>query len=173
MRDVKAPSLGPVPEPTGEHGADFEGFMSSSGGRLRQAFVARYGVEIGNEVANEAFVVAWERWSDVSNMGNPTGYLYRVGQSAARPYWRRRRTELAFPIGDGFVGHAGADVDVELFAALARLSAEQRTAVLLVHGHRYTYAEVSDVLGLPVTSVTNHVHRGMRRLRRLLGAHDG
>jgi hypothetical protein len=36
--------------------------MSSSGRRLRQAFVARYGVEIGNEVANEAFVVAWERW---------------------------------------------------------------------------------------------------------------
>jgi hypothetical protein len=73
----------------------------------------------------------------------------------------------------GLVGHAGVDVDVELFAALARLSAEQRTAVLLVHGHRYTYAEVSDVLGLPVTSVTNHVHRGMRRLRRLLGVHDG
>ncbi len=59
-------------------------------------------------------------------------------------------------------------VDVDLQRALMRLKPEQRVAILLVHAHGHTYAEAAQLLGLPVTSVTNHIQRGLVRLRRLM-----
>ncbi len=38
-------------------------------------------------------------------------------------------------------------------------------AVLLVHAHGWSYAEVADVLDIRVSAVRNHVHRGLTKLR--------
>ena len=46
-------------------------------------------------------------------------------------------------------------------------------AVLLVHAHGHTYEEAAAVLGVPVTTVRNHLHRGLARLRATLGVTDG
>jgi RNA polymerase sigma-70 factor (ECF subfamily) len=61
-------------------------------------------------------------------------------------------------------------VDAEMFDVLARLSPRQRVSVLLVHAYDWTYPEVAEVLGIKVSAVTNHVHRGTKKLRRML--HD-
>lgn len=60
--------------------------------------------------------------------------------------------------------------DTELFEALSRLKDAQRVAVVLVHCYAHSYREVADLLGIGEAAVTNHVHRGLRRLRSLLGA---
>lgn len=59
--------------------------------RLRQVFVARYGWERGIEVWRDVVTYAWQHRERLSTMANPTGYLYRVGQSAARRYGRMSR----------------------------------------------------------------------------------
>ncbi len=139
----------------------FERFVAGDGQRLRRALVARYGPEIGAEVAGDAFARAWQDWSRVAGMENPAGYLYRVAQSAARRYrrWARRPS---FPPEYG-----GEDRLVEpgLAKALARLRPDQRVAVVLVHGYGCRYAEVAELTGTTVGAVRNHVHRGMARLR--------
>ena len=96
----------------------------------------------------------------------PVGYLYRVGQSAARRYWRSRRGVVFADVEDR--GELDR-YDDGLFDALGGLNHEQRVAVLLVHGYGYSYADVADVLGVSVTAVTNHVHRGPGSFRKKLG----
>jgi len=122
-------------------------------------------VEAGSEAFADAMAYAWEHRERLSEMKNPLGYLYKVGLSSARPHlrWRRRSVLL-----DTDLMQEGSEHDIDLIDAFARLSAAQRVAVVMVHGYGATYAEVAEVLGISVAAVTNHVHRGLRRLRESL-----
>ena len=53
--------------------------------------------------------------------------------------------------------------------ALERLSHRQRTAVILVYSFDWTHEEVADVMGVSVSTVRNHLRRGMEKLRSALG----
>lgn len=128
---------------------------------LRRALIARYGVEVGVEATRDAVAWAWEHPGEVMAAQNPAGLLYRVGQSSSRRY-RRWRSAPVLP-SERVVGLP--DHEPGLDDALARLGPAQRAAVLLVHGYRYSYAEVAGLLGVPVSTVRNHVHRGLKRLR--------
>jgi RNA polymerase sigma-70 factor (ECF subfamily) len=142
---------------------DFESFVGVVWQRLGRALVAQHGVELGNDLCAEVLAFAWEHWPRVREMDNPFGYLYRVAQSAARPYrrWHRRMVLLDRWSEPAVVG---AEPD-EIFISLARLSEPQRVCVLLAHAYGWRYAEVAELLGVSVAAVTNHVHRGMVKLR--------
>jgi len=136
---------------------------------VRRALVARNGLDVGSDAASEAMAWAVQHLDRVSTMSNPAGYLYRVGQTAARRQrrWTRRQPSLGFePLTDD----TAVDFDGALFDALARLKRDQRVAVVLVHSYDYSYSEVADVLEISEAAVTNHVHRGLARLRSVLGA---
>jgi len=142
----------------------FERLATPIAVRVRRALVAAYGVEIGSEATADALAYAWEHWEKVQTMKNPAGHLYRVGQSAARKYRPRRPVALpSVPADDEW-----ADVRPELPGALARLSPRQRAAVVLVHAHGETYADAAAALGMSVSTLRNHLNRGMSRLRSLL-----
>lgn len=151
---------------------DFDGFVRDASRRLRRALVARYGVDLGTEAAADAIAHAWEHREKLALTTNPLGYLYRVGQSSVRRYTRRRR-QIDLPPESAADSYDVEHGDVGLPDALAGLKHDQRVAVVLVHAHGYSYAEVADVLNVPVSTVRNHVHRGMIRLRdQLERRHD-
>ena len=142
---------------------DFETFARRHGPDLRRVLVARYGLEVGVEAAADALAYAWERWERVGAMANPTGYLVRVGQSAARRYRRR-------PVGlPAAAPSAPASFDPRLPRALERLSARQRSAVILICVHDWTYPAAAAALGVSESTLRNHVRRGLESLRRELG----
>jgi RNA polymerase sigma factor (sigma-70 family) len=145
--------------------AEFAAFATTGGARLRRVLIAHYGVELGAEAAADALRYGWEHWDRVGPMINPVGYLYRVAQSSVRRQRRWHRT-TSFPSRDD--SYVDRTVDAELFDVLARLSAAQRVCVLLVHAYDWTYPEVAETLAISVAAVTNHVHRGTEKLRRLL-----
>jgi DNA-directed RNA polymerase specialized sigma24 family protein len=135
----------------------FGEFVERTEPRLRRAFVAAYGPERGREATAEAFAYAWEHWESVSAMHNAPGYLYRVGQSRTR----QRRSRPLF-VRDGVTEPW---YEPNLAAALERLTEPQRIAVVLVHGFGWTMREVAECTGIAVTSVQNHLGRGLRKLR--------
>jgi DNA-directed RNA polymerase specialized sigma24 family protein len=143
----------------------FDEFIADARVRLRRALVARYGVQLGVEACAEAIAWAWANRDRVLTMANPVGYLYRVGQTAVRSETRFHHAPL-FPheIGDDELSIP----DPGLHEALDRLTPDQRAAVMLVHAHGYRYAEAADLLDIPVSTLKNHLHRGSRRLRKLL-----
>lgn len=153
--------------------ADFRRFATETGARVERALVAAYGIEVGTEAAAEALAVAWERWEYVTGLGNPAGFLYRVGQSRARPHLRWARRTGTFPSSYRVPAAESAEVDAaavaELFAALARLTRNQRVAVVLVRMYGFSYGEAAAVMSVSEAAVTNHIHRGMALLRQLMG----
>ncbi|MCP3998268.1 MAG: sigma-70 family RNA polymerase sigma factor [bacterium] len=144
------------------NGQTFAEFHNRAEPQLRRALIARYGGDIGREAAAEALAYGWENWDRVRAMGNPLGYLYRVGQSRSRRLWPRRhvfeeKLETRLPW-----------VEPGLPRALNELPPRQRQVVVLVHGFEYTHQEVADLLGISRSSVQNHVERGLARLRNEL-----
>jgi DNA-directed RNA polymerase specialized sigma24 family protein len=111
------------------------------------------------EAAADALAYGWENWSRIEAMANPTGYLYRVGQTAAR---RRRRPQGFLPaMGSPGLPH----FEPMLGPALEALSEPQRVAVVLVHAFEWTIAEASEVLDVSVSTLRTHLRRGMAKLR--------
>lgn len=145
----------------------FARFIEPAAVTLRRALVARNGIEDGCDAAAEAIAWAWEHRDDVEQMSNPIGYLFRVGQSSLRRERRVRGRRAEFRIEP--TSADTADFDADLFAALRRLSADQRTAVVMVHMYGFRYRDVAELLDMSEAAVTNHVHRGLARLRRMLG----
>ena len=143
----------------------FAKFLAADAPRLRQVLVARYGRDVGGEAFADAVAWAWDHHDDLVGMVNPVGYLFRVAQSSAR---RHRRWVHRVLLVDVERATSDGDPDLDLVAALAKLNNSQRVAVVLVHSHGWSYAEVSEVLDISVDAVRNHVHRGLKRLRHLL-----
>jgi DNA-directed RNA polymerase specialized sigma24 family protein len=134
--------------------------------QVRRALVARYGVDVGVETTADAVAWAWEHLDELDQMTNPAGYMFRVGQTAARRLRRLGRRDLVFPTEPVYSDLVPLDFD--LFDALRHVSADQRVALVLVHGYGFSYREAADVLDTSVAAVTNHIHRGLRRVRRIL-----
>lgn len=140
----------------------YEEFVRRDGARLRAGLVAAYGPEVGVEAAGDALAYGFEHWERVGPMGNPAGYLYRVGQSAARRYVRPR----------GFLPVTAAsgqpDFEPGLAPALETLSEPQRVAVVLVHALGWTLREAAELLDVDVSTVRTHIARAMIKLRTAL-----
>ncbi|MGH1490226.1 MAG: RNA polymerase sigma factor [Acidimicrobiales bacterium] len=144
----------------------FDDFVRLEGRRLQHSLVAAHGLAIGSDAAQAALVYCWEHWSRVSTMDNPCGYLYRVGQNAARREYRPvAASAIAEPVGQ-------ADFEPGLVSALRDLTEHQRVAVLLIHGHGYRLAEVASMLDVSVSTIRNHLRRGTEKLRQNLGVEN-
>jgi RNA polymerase sigma-70 factor (ECF subfamily) len=147
---------------------EFHSFVRGIEPRLLRALVAHYGPVVGREATVDALSWAWENWARLADVHNKLGYLYRVGQSAARRYVSR-------PLPGGLPAATEPytpDIDPGLVPALAQLSEQQRTTVVLVHAFGWTQTEVAQLLDLSVSTVREHLARGLARLRARLEVCD-
>jgi DNA-directed RNA polymerase specialized sigma24 family protein len=146
----------------------FTAFVGEAEPRLRRALVATYGPVVGREAALDALSWAWEHWHRLESVANPVGYLYRVGQTAARRLLATR--PAVAPEAD----HLTSEIEPvpELAPALQALSEQQRAAVVLVHGYGFSLREAADVLDVGVSTLREHLSRGMTRLRETLEDRD-
>jgi RNA polymerase sigma factor (sigma-70 family) len=143
---------------------EFTAFARDVEPRLLHALVAHYGPVDGREATVDALSWAWENWTRLADVDNKVGYLYRVGQSATRRYVSRPLPAvLHVP-----TQQRTSDIDPGLLPALAQLSEQQRTAVVLVHAFGWTQTEVAQLLDVTVSTVREHITRGLTRLRALL-----
>lgn len=145
-------------------------WLEQAAALLRRALVARNGLLDGSDAAATAVAWAWEHRERLAELRNPLGYLYRVGQSSLRRQRLRAQYRAALvprPLVEELPG-----LDIDLFRALQRLTDDQRMAVVLVHMYGFSYREVAELLEVRETAVTNYVHRGLARLRRILSVDD-
>lgn len=102
-----------------------------------------------------------------------TTWLHRIVVNACLDRIRRRQARPTVPLPE--TAHAGAapavdrDVALDVRAALARLPAEQRAALVLVDIQGYGVAEAAEVLGIAEGTVKSRCARGRARLAVQLG----
>lgn len=106
-------------------------------------------------------------------------WIYRVTSNACLDEIRRRRRRptpadphaLIEPM-DLVDGMAQLDDHLELDAALARLSDDHRTAIVLRDVLGLEYDEIATTLGVPIGTVRSRINRARQRLADDLGLHD-
>lgn len=137
----------------------FESFAAGSGPKIRAGLVASFGSDVGGDAAAEALAYGWEHWDRVGVMRNPVGYLFRVGQNAAKGT-KRPAAFLAVPPPVEI-----PDFEPGLIPALEALTESQRVSVMLVHAFGWTQAEAAEVLDVSPSTVRTHLARGLAKLQ--------
>lgn len=124
------------------------------------------------DLAQEAFTRALERWLDVSSMANPEGYVYRIALNLERSRLRRlralARVMLRLESRQGWM-HEGGDAAAlaEVAALLGSLREHQRLALLLTEWVGLTSEEAGEVLGVAASTVRARARRARLAMQGL------
>ncbi|MFJ8935287.1 SigE family RNA polymerase sigma factor [Streptomyces sp. NPDC102365] len=131
----------------------------------------------GEDLLQNALIKAAGRWHRIDE---PEAYvrqiLYRQQVSRWRLKWRRRELTVAEPpeTADGVTGRtadgadaAATELRILMRGALARLTARQRTVLVLRYFEDLPEADVARILGCSVGTVRSTTHRSLARLRAL------
>lgn len=147
---------------------------------------ARLGTGAADDVAAETFLAAFRRRDryDLSRR-DARAWLFGIATNRIR---RHRRDEIRLyralerawdDSATQAVPHNDTDhVQRRLSAALAKLKARDREALLLVAYGELSYTEAAEALGIPAGTVGSRLNRARRQVRDVLGAdagsrHDG
>jgi RNA polymerase sigma-70 factor (ECF subfamily) len=159
----------PAPAAARSDAADFDELYQSRYGDVVAMLHALLG-DLGEaqDLAQEAFCRAWQRWATVSGYDEPLAWIRRVAMNLATSRWRRLRVARAHLRRERPTDVPGLGPDhVALVAALRRLPTDQRRAIVLHHLVDLPVAEVAHELQVAVGTVKSWLHRG----RAALAAH--
>jgi RNA polymerase sigma-70 factor (ECF subfamily) len=126
-----------------------------------------YAGDIGEaqDLAQEAFCRAWQRWSKVSRYEDPVGWVRRVAWNLATSRWRRARTALHFTRKHREEHTPAISEDrVALVNALRTLPERQRQALVLHYLADLSVAEIAENTGAAEGTVKSWLHRGRAAL---------
>lgn len=128
--------------------------------------------DMAEDLAQEAFARAHQRWPSVSQRRDPTAWLYTVAFNLARSKFRRRAAERRAyarhgPTPPVTSDPARSDVLV-VREAVTRLPPRQREVLI----HRYflgwSVAETAALIGVSENAVKAAAHKAIRSLRASL-----
>lgn len=136
------------------------------------------------DVSQEAFLKAFRSLGAFKREARFSSWLYQIALNLCRDRLRRRkgREMLSLDVlednGHSLPGPAPTALDLVQARDLARvvadavrqLSDEQREAVILKEYQGLTFPEISEVLGVPVSTVKTRLYRALSQLKTLLEA---
>lgn len=143
--------------------------------RIHRYCVVRAGPP-GEELAAETFRVAFDRRSDYDGRADAAPWLYGIATNLLRNWFRSAargeralRRAAGHPADDELedaLDRAEAQrLGPELAAALGRLNASERDALLLYACAELSYGQIARATGVPVGTVRSRIHRARRRVR--------
>jgi RNA polymerase sigma-70 factor (ECF subfamily) len=156
----------PVPAEGPAEAVDFDELYQARYGDIVAMMHALVGdLTEAQDLAQEAFCRAWQRWRTVSEYDEPLAWIRRVAMNLATSRWRRLRVAKAHLRRErpADVPPLGPD-HVALVAALRRLPLDQRRAIVLHHLVDLPVAEVAQELQVAVGTVKSWLHRGRAAL---------
>jgi RNA polymerase sigma-70 factor (ECF subfamily) len=143
--------------------------------------------EDARDVCQEAFLRAFRALPGFKGEAKFSSWLYRIALNLCRDWIRRERRAPLVSMPDGVdvtqyavARHstvsveelaARAEMSRGVEAAMARLSTEQRTAVILKEYHGLTFQEIADLTGCPLSTAKTRLYQGLSLLRRQLSEH--
>ena len=145
---------------------DFDRFYTSSAARLvRHGYALTGDMAEAQDIAQEAFARAWQRWSVVRDCDSPEAWVRRVATNLAASRWRRIRVARA-AAGKPAEPHAPevSTDTVALVSGLRTLPERQRTVLVLHYMCDLTVDQIATELGCPSGSVKSWLSRGRTAL---------
>lgn len=143
--------------------------------------------ELVDDVAQQVWTRVWEKLPTLSRPQNLRSWLYRIARNAAIDAGKHARlqrdAESALQI-DPLAPHPRAsatsthdapagELHGAIMQAIRALPAIYREPFVLRHLQEWSYAEIGEVLSLPVATVETRLVRARRLLRELLADEAG
>jgi RNA polymerase sigma-70 factor (ECF subfamily) len=137
-------------------------------------------VEDAHDVAQEAFVNAFQKLNTFRGHSAFYSWLFRIALNAAVSQKRKQRAVVSIDAareqsGDEPIDrHPAArpehaletnERQIAVRGALAELAEEFRTALILKEMEDMSYEEISEIVGCPIGTVRSRIHRARAELR--------
>lgn len=159
---------------------DFQSIVDEHGPALyRLAYRLLGDAHDAEEVVQDTLRSAWSSRERFDQTRSRRAWLASILRRRAADRWRRFGRTTPTVGGDSVLECPVEDADPlrhdytdQMQAALARLPAEMREALLLVIVGELTHQEAADALDAPLGTVLSRVSRGRQRLRQELIACD-
>lgn len=137
------------------------------------------------DLLQELFVRVVKMIGRYEHDGRFEAWLFRIATNLVRDRVRRTRTTLGLPTTaadnelTGFAGDGeaadpsrrmeAAEAADRLQQALSRLSEAEREVVMLRHFSDLSFKEIAEMMNTPLGTALARAHRGLGRLRQLMG----
>lgn len=153
-------------------GESFDDFYRGTAQRLvRYAFAMCGDIGTAQDLTQEAYVRAWQRWDQVGQHEHPEAWLRLVVNRLATDRWRwlavRRRTSVHMRQTEALP--PPGDDGVVLVAALRRLPVAMRQVLVMHYLLDLPISRIADELGIAVNTVKSRLSRGRAGLAAILG----
>ena len=134
-----------------------------------RSFLARMGpAQVADDIAQEAFLKAWRFASSYDGRARFSTWLTKIA-------WRCLLDEVRKPAAapdDATPSAAGSgEQSAEVADMLARLSQQERAALILCDGHGWSHTEAAEMLQMPLGSLKTTVARAKAKCRSMWRPH--
>lgn len=132
-------------------------------------------IDHADDLVQEAVLRALSHLHQFKRGTNFQGWMFTILRNQFHSNYRKRRREVedadgVYAAKFAIAPEQGARLDFSDFReALAKLSAEQREAILLIGAEGLTYEETAEICGTKVGTIKSRVNRARKRLAELLG----
>jgi len=135
--------------------------------------------EEARDVCQEAFLKAYRALDSFKSEARFSSWLYQIALNISRDRLRRRKGRTHVSLQELEEGGTvlvtrrpsahelveADDLARTVESAIASLPEEQREIIVLKEYQELTFAEIADVLGVPISTVKTRLYRGLSQLR--------
>ena len=150
----------------------FEAFYRSN---YRQVLMCVFGLTepaLAEDVTQEAFFAASQRWDEVGGLDNPGAWVRRVAINRAASAYHRRLAEARAVLrlsGRRQVGVPPmSEPAEEVWKAVRSLPRRRREAIVLCLVAGYPRPEAAEMMSVSVETIKTHLERGRQALADIL-----
>jgi RNA polymerase sigma-70 factor (sigma-E family) len=147
--------------------SEFDDFVVARTPALsRTAYLLTGDAHLAEDLVQTALLQAARAWHRIGD--HPEAYVRRILYTQNISWWRRRRLQES-PLHDHDRPTSSPDTDLRLTLeeALGRLTAKQRTVLVLRYFEDLTEAQTADQLGIGIGTVKSTTRQALGRLRTL------
>jgi RNA polymerase sigma-70 factor (ECF subfamily) len=153
---------------------DFDDFYRAELPRLVALARALCGAAVADDVAQEAMLVAYRRWRQVSHLEHPEAWVRRTCSNLAVSQYRRKLVELraVTRLASHPLPPVLEPADDKFWAAVRGLPKRQAQVAALRYLYQLEVADIARTLEITEGSVKQHLSRARARLARDLNLSD-
>lgn len=131
-----------------------------------------------DDLVQETLMKAWANSGSFTEGTSLRAWVFTIMRNTFYSIYRKRRREVQDVDGEAAATmisepeqHGHLDL-ADLRAALARLPADQREALILIGASGFSYEETAQICDCAIGTVKSRVNRARQRLIQLLGGED-
>ncbi|MDO4570456.1 MAG: RNA polymerase sigma factor [Planctomycetia bacterium] len=136
--------------------------------------------DLAEDLTQETYAKAWTNREKYQEEGRPQAYLFRIAERCFLDFYRKRKASLNLEETFESMNSRtqtespaqvaeGAEEARKLRETLDCLSPPQRRILTLRYFSQLKFAEIADILDMPLNTVLSHARRGLLELRVRLG----